>query len=50
MKYTLSLFLVLAAAMPTLANKKPVQDCKVRFAFVYVDRLNKWLHENNLGK
>src|SRR6266436_1551014 len=40
MKYTLSLLLVLAAAVPTLANKKPVQDCKVSFAFVYVDRLN----------
>jgi len=40
MKYTLSLLLVLAAAVPTLANKKPVQDCKVSFAFVDVDRLN----------
>lgn len=26
--------------MPALARKKPVQDCKVSFAFVYVDRLN----------
>jgi hypothetical protein len=40
MKYTLSLLLVLAAAVSTPANKKPVQDCKVSFAFVYVDRLN----------
>jgi hypothetical protein len=40
MKYALSLFLALAAAAPALANKKPVQDCKVRFAFVYIDRLD----------
>jgi hypothetical protein len=39
-KFTLSLLLALAAAAPTLANKKPVQDCKVSFAFVYVDRLD----------
>jgi hypothetical protein len=25
--------------MPVLAKNKPVQDCKVNFAFVYVDRL-----------
>src|SRR5258708_39981428 len=40
MKSTLILFFVLAAAAPAWANKKPVQDCKVSFAFVYVDRLN----------
>jgi len=39
-KFTLSLFLAIVAATPTLANKKPVQTCKVNFAFVYVDRLN----------
>ena len=40
MKLTLSLLLVLSAVAPALGNKKPVQDCKVRFAFVYVDRLD----------
>lgn len=40
MKTTLLLSLVLAAATPAWANKKPVQDCKVSFAFVYVDRLD----------
>lgn len=40
MKFTLSLFLALVAAAPALANKKPVQNCKVSFAFVYVDRLD----------
>jgi hypothetical protein len=40
MKHTLSLLLVLAAAAPALANKKPVQNCQVSFAFVYVDRLD----------
>ena len=40
MKYILSLCLFLVAAMPAIAKKKPVQNCKVRFAFVYVDRLN----------
>lgn len=40
MKYALSLLLVLVAATPTLSKKKPVQDCKVSFAFVYVDRRN----------
>ena len=35
-----ALCLVLAAAMPAAANKKPVQDCKVRFEFAYVDRLD----------
>ncbi len=40
MKFTLGLLLTLTAATPALAHKKPVQDCKVNFAFVYVDRLN----------
>jgi hypothetical protein len=40
MKFTLGLLLALATAVPALANKKPVQACKVSFAFVYVDRLD----------
>jgi hypothetical protein len=40
MKFTLSLLLALVAATPALANKKPVQTCKVNFAVVYVDRLD----------
>jgi hypothetical protein len=40
MKFTLGLFLALAAATPAFANKKPVQTCKVNFAVVYVDRLD----------
>ncbi len=40
MKYTLGLLLVLVAASPALAKKKPVQDCKVSFAFVYVAKLD----------
>jgi hypothetical protein len=37
---TLTLFLALASAVPVSAHKKPVQDCKVSFAFVYIDRLS----------
>jgi hypothetical protein len=40
MKFTLGLFLALALAASVLANKNPVRDCKVSFAFVYVDRLD----------
>src|ERR1700686_736356 len=40
MKFTLSLFLALAAVAPAYSNKKPVQSCKVSFAVVYVDRLD----------
>jgi len=40
MKFALSLLCILATAAPALANKKPVQDCKVKFAVVYVDRLD----------
>lgn len=40
MKCTISLLLFLAAATPALANKKPVQGCKVTFEFIYVDRLD----------
>jgi hypothetical protein len=40
MKFTLGLFLALVAATPALANKKPVQTCKVNFAVVYIDRLD----------
>ena len=39
-----AIFLVLAAAMPAAANKKPVQDCKVRFEFGYIDRLDNTYH------
>ena len=39
MRPTLCLLLMLCLA-PVLAAKKPVQDCKVKFAFVYVDRLD----------
>ena len=44
MKFTLSIFLVLAATTPALAKKKPVQDCKVTFAFAYIDRLDNNYH------
>jgi len=45
MKHILSLILVLVVATaPVLASKKPVQDCKVHFAFVYVDRLDNTDH------
>jgi hypothetical protein len=40
MKFTLSLLWAIVAATPALANKKPVQACKVSFAVVYVDRLD----------
>jgi hypothetical protein len=40
MKYILSLCFVLATITPAMAKKKPVQDCKVSFAFDYTDRLN----------
>jgi hypothetical protein len=40
MKFTVSLLLALISAAPPSANKKPVQDCKVSFAFVYIDRLD----------
>lgn len=40
MKFIFTIFLLLAAAMSAMANKRPVQDCKVSFAVVYVDRLD----------
>ncbi len=40
MKFSLCLLLILAVATPSPANKKPEQNCKVSFAFVYVDRLD----------
>jgi hypothetical protein len=43
-KYALSLFLALVSAWPIPAKKKPVLDCKIKFAFVYVDRLNNTYH------
>src|SRR5271170_4820384 len=45
MKFTISLLLALSVATPALANKKPVQDCKVTFGFVYVDRLDNTSQE-----
>ena len=44
MKFILSLFLSLAAVTPAFANKKPIQDCKVHFALVYIDRLDNTNH------
>jgi hypothetical protein len=47
MKLALSLLLGLVLVVPASAKKKPVQDCKVSFAFVYVDRLdntNRGIH------
>jgi hypothetical protein len=49
MKSTITLLLALAAAAPALANKKPVQDCKVTFSFLYVDRLDN-LYDGIQGK
>jgi len=41
----LSLLLALSVTVtPAIANKKPVQDCKVRFAVTYVDRLDNVNH------
>ena len=40
MRPILSLFLLIAVVAPTYAKKKPEQTCKVKFAFVYIDRLN----------
>src|SRR5260370_13487536 len=40
MKPTLLLFLLMFLVAPVHANKKPEQTCKVKFAFVYIDRLN----------
>jgi hypothetical protein len=40
MRLILGTLLILTAATPAFANKKPVQNCKVTFAFVYVDRLD----------
>jgi len=35
-----SIFVFLIASIPALCHDKPVQDCKVTFAVVYLDRLN----------
>jgi len=40
LRFTLSLLLALVVAAPAFARQKPVQNCKVSFAFVYVDRLD----------
>jgi hypothetical protein len=39
-KLLASVFALAMTATPTLCNKKPVQDCKVTFGVVYLDRLN----------
>jgi hypothetical protein len=36
----LSIFAFSVASTPALCHEKPVQDCKVTFAVVYLDRLN----------
>ena len=36
----IGLFMLATAATPALCHSKPVQDCKVTFAVVYLDRLN----------
>jgi hypothetical protein len=50
MKPILSLFLLMVVAAPAYA-KKPEQTCKVKFAFVYIDRLNntnRGIHDKSL--
>jgi hypothetical protein len=39
-KLLASVILFATTATPALCNKKPVQNCKVSFAFVYIDRLD----------
>ncbi len=39
-KLLASVFALAVTATPAPCNKKPVQDCKVTFAVVYLDRLN----------
>jgi hypothetical protein len=39
-KLMASAFAFAMTATPALCHKKPAQDCKVSFAFVYIDRLN----------
>ena len=39
-KLLASVFAFAMTATPALCNKKPVQDCKVTFGVVYLDRLN----------
>jgi hypothetical protein len=36
----IGLFMLATAATPALCHSKPVQDCKVTFVVVYLDRLN----------
>jgi hypothetical protein len=40
MRFLLGIFLFSVSVMPAMAGKKPIQDCKVSFAFVYIDRLD----------
>jgi hypothetical protein len=44
MKSALSVFFALCTVVPVYAHKKPVQDCKVSFALVYLDRLDNTNH------
>jgi hypothetical protein len=39
-KLLASIFVLAITATPALCNKKPVQECKVTFGVVYLDRLN----------
>src|SRR6202167_3426916 len=39
-KFLAVVFLLTTAAVPALCNNKPVQECKVTFGVVYLDRLN----------
>jgi hypothetical protein len=39
-----AIFLIVTATMPAAAHKNPAQDCKVRFEFAYVDRLDNFYH------
>jgi hypothetical protein len=39
-KFWVSVFAFALTAAPALCNKKPVQDCKLTFGVVYLDRLN----------
>jgi hypothetical protein len=44
MKFALSLILVLGSAEQVLSHRKPEQNCKAVFAFVYIDRLDNTNH------
>jgi hypothetical protein len=49
--FLVSVLALAVTATPALCNKKPEQTCKVKFAFVYIDRLNntnRGIQGNNL--